>query len=694
MNKTAVFFAGLLCAFALHAQTTSFTYQGRLADGGSPASGLYDLRFTLFDASTNGLSLDNPFTHPEVPVANGLFTVLLDFGLPLFNGGDRWLEISVRTNGSVGPYTTLLPRQPITPAPYALHALNAANLMSFVNQPLDIKVAGVRALRIEPSTNSPNIIGGFQGNSVAPNLMGATIAGGGGILYDSDNPGVFEILPNRVEGYFSTIGGGVGNRVVPVMATIAGGQQNSIAMNASGSFIGGGLFNSIHEFAGAAVIGGGQNNRVNGGYAVLGGGNDNRIDDFSWEAVLAGGLHNTIEGVAAFATISGGADNVIQANSSRSTIGGGVANVIESDTLSSVIGGGSGHVIGSDSAYSTIAGGERNTIAGEAWNSSIGGGEFNLIETQTDNGTIGGGVRNAIREAADSSTIAGGDHNEATAKYATVGGGGYNVASGLGAVVAGGGGLQADDGDEIRGNTAAGTWSAVLGGADNVAASLLSVVGGGEFNHAGGNYAVVPGGLGNRAEGLLSFAAGWGAEALHNGSWVWADNSPTGGEPPLASTTNNQFTARAAGGVRFFTDKNATTGAELAPGSGSWSMLSDRNAKENFTRANPREILDKLATLPMATWNYKAQDDSIRHIGPVAQDFHAAFGVGEDERRISSVDADGVALAAIQGLNQKVEQENRALRAELDAKEVQIQELKKGLADLRELIEQRSSTQR
>ena len=145
---------------------------------------------------------------------------------------------------------------------------------------------------------------------------------------------------------------------------------------------------------------------------------------------------------------------------------------------------------------------------------------------------------------------------------------------------------------------------------------------------------------------------------------------------------------------RFFTDKDATTGAELAPGSGSWSMLSDRNAKENFARTNPREVLDKLASLPLATWNYKAQGEAIRHIGPVAQDFHAAFGVGEDERRISSVDADGVALAAIQGLNQKVEQENRALRAELDAKEVQIQELKKGLAGLRELIEQRSTTQR
>jgi trimeric autotransporter adhesin len=82
--------------------------------------------------------------------------------------------------------------------------------------------------------------------------------------------------------------------------------------------------------------------------------------------------------------------------------------------------------------------------------------------------------------------------------------------------------------------------------------------------------------------------------------------------------------------------------------------LSDRNAKENFAPTNPREVLDKVAALPLATWNYKTQDKSIRHIGPTAQDFHTAFGVGENDRTITTVNAAGVALAAIQGLNQKV----------------------------------------
>ena len=67
------------------------------------------------------------------------------------------------------------------------------------------------------------------------------------------------------------------------------------------------------------------------------------------------------------------------------------------------------------------------------------------------------------------------------------------------------------------------------------------------------------------------------------------------------------------------------------------------------------EVLERVAALPISTWNYRSQADEIRHMGPMAQDFRAAFGLGEDDRTISTVDTDGVALAAIQGLNQKLE---------------------------------------
>jgi len=108
------------------AQTTAFTYQGRLNDNGAPANGNYDLQFSLRDAVANGNQIGSSVTNAPVAVSNGLFTVTLNFGgANVFPGADRWLEIGVRTNGNVSAYTTLAPRQALTPTPYSLFAANA-----------------------------------------------------------------------------------------------------------------------------------------------------------------------------------------------------------------------------------------------------------------------------------------------------------------------------------------------------------------------------------------------------------------------------------------------------------------------------------------------------------------------------------------------------------------------------------------
>ncbi len=103
---------------------TAFTYQGLLNSAGQPASGNYDLKFTLYDAASGGGQVGNPVTSAPLIVTNGNFTVLLDFGAA-FNGQARWLEIGVRTNGSSSSYGTLSPRQPLTPSPYALYTPSA-----------------------------------------------------------------------------------------------------------------------------------------------------------------------------------------------------------------------------------------------------------------------------------------------------------------------------------------------------------------------------------------------------------------------------------------------------------------------------------------------------------------------------------------------------------------------------------------
>src|ERR1017187_4813468 len=114
-----VLFAGSIAAAP---SGTTFTYQGRLTAGANVANGNYDLNFGLYDALTSGSQVGSSLTNTAA-VSNGLFTVMLDFGASAFNGGARWLEIGVRTNGS-GAFTTLSPLQELTPTPYAITAGN------------------------------------------------------------------------------------------------------------------------------------------------------------------------------------------------------------------------------------------------------------------------------------------------------------------------------------------------------------------------------------------------------------------------------------------------------------------------------------------------------------------------------------------------------------------------------------------
>jgi hypothetical protein len=121
-SLTTVWLAVLCLASVGLAQTTAFTYQGKLTDAGNPANGTYDLQLRLLDAVSGGTPQGSPVTLDNVSVANGVFTVQLDFGAAAFPGAARWLEIGVRPGTSTGAFTTLTPRQLITPAPYAMHS--------------------------------------------------------------------------------------------------------------------------------------------------------------------------------------------------------------------------------------------------------------------------------------------------------------------------------------------------------------------------------------------------------------------------------------------------------------------------------------------------------------------------------------------------------------------------------------------
>jgi hypothetical protein len=317
------------------------------------------------------------------------------------------------------------------------------------------------------------------------------------------------------------------------------------------------------------------------------------------------------------------------------------------------IGGGDSNVATGE--WDVIAGGRQNNASGDA--ATIAGGGLNVASGYVS--TIGGGSHQ--QASGYKSTIAGGTENTADGTNSTVGGGISNGAHGADGVVAGGStNIVSGQYGTVSGgglNTAAASGT-VAGGYENTAGSAASVLGG-SGNSANGQYAVALGGYGNAAAGRFALAGGYQSQAAYDGDFVWSD-AETGGTKVVA-TAANQFLVRASGGVKLYSNSSLSTGVTLSPGSGTWASSSDRRQKKDVVALDDRKILAKVAALPVSAWSYRSEG-RVRHIGPMAQDFHAAFGLGTDDTHITSIDEDGVALAAIKALHAEVEQQRVELR--------------------------------
>jgi trimeric autotransporter adhesin len=595
----------IFCAlFAIHcqlstsyAQGTAFTYQGRLNNNGILANGNYDVTFALFNTNVPGGAIFGPVTNNAVAVTDGLFTTMIDFGAGVFTGTNYVLEIGVRTNGSAAPFSTLTPRQTLSPVPYALYAMTPAgpagpagaqgpagaagaggpqgpqgpagaagaqgpqgpagtngwNLtgntgttpgVNFLgtsdNQAFELHVNGGRSLRFEPGlagNGAPNVIGGSPANFVSGGIEGATISGGGATNFFALGFG----LTNSVIGDFGTVGGGVGNTARDYAATVGGGNAN-----ASGEY---------------AMVGGGQSNLASGIWATIGGGQANT------------------------------------ATGNNAAIGGGQANTASGDTAT-VAGGAANTALGK---YSFAAGQQAQALHQGAfvWADSQNAPFVSTVSNQFLIRALGNVGINTATPGSELSVVA-----------ANAGGRGgeisiVNLAS-------------AAVGNEAALNfgTEASTYNGDLGNAQ-IKARLVNA--------------------GNNATDLIF--------STYNGSTLL--------EAMHLTNSGSLY-------VRGIVYANGV------------ALTSDRNAKENFTAINTRDVLAKVAALPVSKWNYKTDSKDVQHLGPMAQDFLAAFGLdGADDKHISIVDEGGVALAAIQGLNQKVEE-----------KDAEIQTLKQQLTEL------------
>jgi hypothetical protein len=226
----------------------------------------------------------------------------------------------------------------------------------------------------------------------------------------------------------------------------------------------------------------------------------------------------------------------------------------------------------------------------------------------------------------------------------------------------------------------------VSGGLNNTASGIAATVEGGFGNTASGYFATVGGGFGNVAAGTGSFVAGSNAlndTEAHIGVFLFADNSGF----PFHSVEANEFAARATGGVRFVLgiDGMGTPTWTCAASNGNgWACSSDRNLKENFRRVDSVSILHRLVQMPLYLWNAKGTDPNVRHLGPTAEDFMAAFSLGNSDKMIGMQDADGIALAAIQGLHRLLREKDREIarlkaRSDMMERKLQVVEAKLGL---------------
>ncbi|HEX2188965.1 MAG TPA: tail fiber domain-containing protein [Longimicrobiaceae bacterium] len=165
----------------------------------------------------------------------------------------------------------------------------------------------------------------------------------------------------------------------------------------------------------------------------------------------------------------------------------------------------------------------------------------------------------------------------------------------------------------------------------------------------------------NTANSYASVALGYHAHSNQKpGSFVFGDFSTP---DSIRSGANNQATFRVAGGFRIFTNANLLSGVTIAANGSSWDVVSDRRRKENFLPLDGEDLLRRLRGVPVTSWNYVAQGRQVRHVGPMAQDWHRAFGLSGDSLTINSGDFDGVNLAAVQALERRTAEQGARIQA-------------------------------
>jgi len=730
-------FIGFCAPLAVLAQGTAFTYQGRLADASGPVSGSYDLAFALFASDVALSPLATPVTNSAILVSNGLFATIIDFGPGVLTGGSNWLEIAVRTNGAA-TFKTLAPRQLLTPVPLALFANSASALIGALSLPSagpHILVGG-GSLLISQSNLSDFFAGSAAG---AASVSGAQNTGIGASALSMISAGYgntalgYAALGSNSTGYGNTAVGcqslsfsiaAFGNTGIGYQSLVK--DSLGVYNTATGS---GALYGNVLGAYNTADGAGALQNNTNAsyntaiGYASLinnlsasqntalgassllgltnGGGNVALGYDALFQS--QSGSNNIAVGAQAGANLTGHESQDIlignpgvpgEGNAIRIGVPGVHANAVIAGVISGDGSGltnlnaaniASGSI--SDSALSANvafrSGG--NTFSGDQiMNGFLGVGTVPIRPFQVFNGGI-------LLAEFDSSNP---DGAWLTLSNSSVTGDPWNfICTGSG---------NGEGADKLlihHGYGGATVMTCETNGSIGVGTSDPETA----FHVAGQNGTAirVSGSGGGGAHVSLDLSTYDPATNLPACQFLATDNNWSSDvdimtKAPGADTNSliSRIHISASGNVGIGTNAPANP-LEMASGAycsagGVWTSVSDRNVKEGFAGISPLNILAKISQLPITQWKYKAEPPGVKHIGPVAQDFHAAFGVGADDKHIADIDEGGVALAAIKGLNEKLE-------IELTHKDAEIADLNARLQRLEKLLptqDQRDSAER
>ena len=729
-RRLAAIVLGVTVSLAARAQTPqAINYQGRLTEGPNLVNGAVHLTLRLYPGAVGGTPVYEDEPPGPVSVVDGLYSTLLGdntatgslteaLSLP-----EVWLETVV--NG-----TPLSPRERIASVAYAAHAWglsgNAGTVpgVTFLgttdDRPVELRVNGQRVAQLLSDTNAwgcaPRFVVGPSVNEIGTNSPGATIAGGGVSGH-----------ANRIESgaNFAFIGAGLGNTIQAggKSGFIGAGYHNTIE-DASDCVLGGGFQNAIQTNSEASVLAGGTGNTIGPAAtnAVIGGGFQNRIQSNAIASVVAGGRYNVIESSARFSAVGGGYSNAVQANLTSSVVGGGAWNTIGTGAQFAAIGGGHANSIGPSSIYAVVSGGAVNSASGV---SSVVAGGYNNRAGANDS-AIGGGVDNLA--LGFRSVIPGGFANETTGAYSFAAGrrakarndGAFVWADSTDAdfgssasnqfLIRAAGGLgvgvtnpayTADFGGRVRlrqgATSSAGLWLYQNGSAaDRAFVGMYNDGYVGLYGSAGASWSLLMNVTnGNVGFGVTNpaFTADFGGRirvrqegASNAGLWLYqtvpasdrvyfgmSDDNHVGifCAPSLTwglavDVTNGHVGL--GGAAPSASNKVTVSGGAYCSGT-TWVNASDRNLKDGFAPADTADILARVAALPISTWHYRSEGEGTRHLGPTAQDFRAAFGLGYDDTSIATVDEGGVALAALQAMSREVQalkQQNGTLQQELD----------------------------